>query len=148
MVGSREPLIYEFDRFRIDPVHRLLFEKGSKEPVSLPPRVFDTLLYFVERPGELVSKAALMGAVWPNVIVEENSLNQSISALRRVLGETPAEHRFIVTAPGKGYRFVAPVRLVAGSRRFVHSDASGAGQAPASNASVAVLPFANLTGDP
>jgi TolB-like protein/tetratricopeptide (TPR) repeat protein len=144
MVGSREPLIYEFDRFRIDPVHRLLFENGSVEPVPLPPRVFDTLLYFVERPGELVSKAVLMGAIWPNVVVEENSLNQSISALRRVLGETPAEHRFIVTAPGKGYRFVAPVRLVAGSGRF---DASAGGHT-VSNASVAVLPFANLTGDP
>jgi TolB-like protein len=147
MVGSREPLTYEFDRFRIDPVHRLLFEKGSDEPVPLPPRVFDTLLYFVERPGELISKAALMNAVWPNVVVEENSLNQSISALRRVLGETPAEHRFIVTAPGKGYRFVAPVRLVAGSRRSADADLPLAGAA-ASSSSVAVLPFANLTGDP
>jgi TolB-like protein/tetratricopeptide (TPR) repeat protein len=145
MVGSREPLQYEFDRFRIDPVHRLLFEKGAEEPVPLPPRVFDTLLYFVERPGELVSKVALMGAIWPNVVVEENSLNQSISALRRVLGETPAEHRFIVTAPGKGYRFVAPVRLVGVSSRSGHPAAP---VAAASDASVAVLPFANLTGDP
>jgi TolB-like protein len=148
MAGSREALTYEFDRFRIDPVHRLLFEKGAAEPVSLPPRVFDTLLYFVERPGELVSKAALMSAIWPNVIVEENSLNQSISALRRVLGETPAEHRFIVTAPGKGYRFVAPVRLVAGPRRLAQPDTRGAESATPSNPSVAVLPFVNLTGDP
>lgn len=144
MPGSREPLTYEFDRFRIDPVHRLLFEKGADDPVPLPPRVFDTLLYFVERPGELVSKTALMSAVWPNVVVEENSLNQSISALRRVLGETPAEHRFIVTAPGKGYRFVAPVRLVAGARL---PERTGVDAVP-SNLSVAVLPFANLTGDP
>lgn len=145
MKGSRETLAYEFDRFRIDPVHRLLFEKGSTEPVPLPPRVFDTLLYFVERPGELVSKGALMAAIWPTVVVEENSLNQSISALRRVLGETPSEHRFIVTAPGKGYRFVAPVRLVAGSSRDEHPESAGAADA---NPSVAVLPFVNLTGDP
>jgi pimeloyl-ACP methyl ester carboxylesterase len=50
--------------------------------------------------------------VWPNVVVEENNLTQNISALRRVLGEGASEHRFIVTEPGRGYRFVADVRVV------------------------------------
>jgi TolB-like protein/cytochrome c-type biogenesis protein CcmH/NrfG len=56
-----------------------------------------------------------MAAIWPKLVVEENNLNQQISALRRVLGERPEEYQFIVTVPGRGYRFIAPVSLVAGS---------------------------------
>jgi len=108
-------LLYEFGRFRMDPYQRLLLADGSSVP--LPPRVFDTLLYFVERPGELLSKTELMKAIWPNVVVEENSLNQHVSMLRRVLGETPDEHRFIVTVPGRGYRFVADVQALPRSQR-------------------------------
>jgi TolB-like protein len=147
MIDSQGQVAYEFDRFRVDPGHRLLFAQGADGPVALPPRVFDTLLYFVERPGELVSKTALMGAIWPNVVVEENSLNQSISALRRVLGETPAEHRFIVTAPGRGYRFVATVRVVPTSGAATPERTPTVAPVAAGQ-SVAVLPFANLTGDP
>ena len=66
----------------------------------------------VEHPGQLVDKTELMQAVWPNVVVEENNLNQSISAIRRALGESALEHRFIVTVPGRGYRFVAPVKTL------------------------------------
>ncbi len=84
-------------------------------PVDLPPRAFDALLYLVERPGELLSKKELMKALWPGVVVEENSLNQVISLVRKVLGERPSEHRFIVTAPGRGYRFVAAVRVRGGT---------------------------------
>lgn len=51
-----------------------------------------------------------MEAIWPNVVVDENNLNQAISTLRRVLGEVPGEHRFVVTEPGRGYRFVAHVK--------------------------------------
>ena len=116
-------LCYEFEGFRLDPRQRLLYAGGASTPLPLPPRVFDTLLCFVEHPGELLSKAALTKAVWPNVVVEENSLNQNISMLRRVLGETPAEHRFIVTATGRGYRFVAPVKVVSAlSDRAAHAE--------------------------
>lgn len=73
-------------------------------------RVFDALLYFVERAGELLDKRALMEALWPNVVVEEANLTQTIHTLRRILGERPDEHRFIVTVAGRGYRFVAEVR--------------------------------------
>ncbi len=141
MIDIPVPLAYEFDRFRVDPGHRQLFAQGSDGPLPLPPRVFDTLLYFVLHPGELVFKTALMRAIWPKAVVEENSLNQSISTLRRILGETPAEHRFIVTAPGRGYRFVAPVRVVPA---IVDSAVTAASPAQ----SIAVLPFTNLTGDP
>jgi eukaryotic-like serine/threonine-protein kinase len=114
---------YRFSGFSADPVRRLLFGPDG-EPIALKPRVFDTLLYLIEHRGELLQKQALLDAIWPHVVVEENNLNQAISTLRRVLGETRGEHRFIVTEPGRGYRFVAPVEAVpvesATSMRGVH----------------------------
>jgi transcriptional activator of cad operon len=83
--------------------------KADGRVLPLTARVIDTLLYFVQHRGELLDKATLMTAVWPNVIVEENNFSQSISILRRVLGDTRDEHRFIVTVPNRGYRFVAEV---------------------------------------
>ena len=106
-------MFYEFSEFRLDIQQRLLSAGADGRPIPLPPKVFETLLYFVERRGELLDKSTLMKAVWPNVIVEENSLNQNISVIRRALGESPSQHRFIVTEPGRGYRFVADVRAVA-----------------------------------
>jgi TolB-like protein/DNA-binding winged helix-turn-helix (wHTH) protein len=103
---------YEFGDFRVDVSQRLLLLKASGHPLPLSSRAFDILLLFLEHPGELLDKSALMAAVWPTVVVDENNLNQHISALRRVLGERPEEHRFIVTIPGRGYRFVAAVRPV------------------------------------
>jgi len=100
--------IYTFEAFRLDAQHRVLFRTGG-DSIPLAPKVFDTLLYFVEHAGELLDKRTLLEAIWPHVVVEENNLNQSISTLRRVLGERPGEHRFIVTDPGRGYRFVASV---------------------------------------
>jgi DNA-binding winged helix-turn-helix (wHTH) protein len=112
MTESRARVLYAFERFRVDPQQRLLLADGASGPVPLPPRVFETLLYFVQRPGELLTKAELLKAIWPHVVVEENSLNQHVSMLRRVLGEAPGEHRFIATIPGRGYRFVADVHSV------------------------------------
>jgi TolB-like protein/DNA-binding winged helix-turn-helix (wHTH) protein len=104
---------YRFSGFSVDPVRRLLFGPDG-QPIAIKPRVFDTLLYLVEHRGELLEKQALLDAIWPNVVVEENNLNQAISTLRRVFGETRGENSFIVTEPGRGYRFVAPVETVAG----------------------------------
>jgi TolB-like protein/DNA-binding winged helix-turn-helix (wHTH) protein len=102
--------IYEVDGFRVDAAQRaLLATDGTRIPLSS--RAFDLLLYFVRHPGELLDKNRLMAAVWPNTIVEENNLNQSIGALRKALGESAGEHRFLVNEPGRGYRFVAPVRV-------------------------------------
>ena len=103
------PPIYEFGDFRIDASKRLL-QRGDGSPVPLTPRVFETLLYMVEHSGEVLERQRLMDAVWPDAFVEENNLTQNISTLRRVLGEGPGSHRFIVTVPGRGYRFVAEVR--------------------------------------
>jgi Tol biopolymer transport system component/DNA-binding winged helix-turn-helix (wHTH) protein len=102
---------YRFSGFSVDPVRRLLFGPNG-QPIALTPRVFETLLYFLEHRGELLKKQALLDAVWPHVIVEENNLNQAISTLRRILGETRDDHRFIVTEPGRGYRFVARVEAI------------------------------------
>jgi TolB-like protein/DNA-binding winged helix-turn-helix (wHTH) protein len=106
---SGAKIVYEFSNFRLDLQQRLLISSADGTPVPLSPKVFETLLYLVERRGELLDKATLLKAIWPNVVVEENSLNQNISALRRALGESPGEHRFIITEPGRGYRFVAEV---------------------------------------
>lgn len=102
-------MLYVFEGFRVDPQRRLLFAAGRDTPVRLPPRVFDTLLYMVEHRGEVLSKRTLLKSVWEGLVVGENSLDQSVSLLRRSLGERPDEHRFIVTVPRRGYQFVASV---------------------------------------
>ena len=103
------PSIYEFGDFRLDAAKLLLFRRDGSI-VPLTPRVFQTLLYMVEHSSAVLERERLMDAVWPDAIVEENNLTQNISTLRRVLGEGPESHRFIVTVPGRGYRFVADVR--------------------------------------
>lgn len=100
--------IYEFDGFRLDRRRRVL-SRLDGEAIPLKSKVFDTLLYLVEHADELLDKSTLIQAIWPNLVVEENNLNKTISVLRHVLGETPEDHRFIVTEPGRGYRFVAKV---------------------------------------
>jgi formylglycine-generating enzyme required for sulfatase activity/DNA-binding winged helix-turn-helix (wHTH) protein len=127
---------YRFGGFRVDAMRRLLFGADGA-PIRLKPKVFDTLLYLVERPGELVAKEALLEAVWPHVVVEENNLNKAISTLRQVFGETRDEHRFIVTEPGRGYRFVASVEAVpAGTTEPPPARAVASVQADATAASV------------
>jgi DNA-binding winged helix-turn-helix (wHTH) protein/Tol biopolymer transport system component len=126
-----------FEGFRLDAHRRVLFGLDG-QPIALTPRLFDTLLYLVERAGQLLTKERLLEDLWPNVVVEEHNLNKTISELRRVLGEKPGEHKFIVTKPGRGYRFVAEVsvasNLAAGPETF-RADAraapSEAGAAPA-----------------
>src|SRR5262245_47319189 len=103
-------LIYEFGEFRLDALRRGR-SRSDGEPVPGPGKVLDTLLYLVERAGQVHDKRTLMSAIWPGVIVEESNLAQAIHTLRRVLGERPDEHRFIVTVPGRGYRFVAEVKI-------------------------------------
>lgn len=107
-MSELEPQTYEFGDFRIDALRRCLLRLG--EPVPLPSRAFETLLYLVRHSGRVVEKDELMRAIWPDAFVEENNLNQSVSTLRRALGETRGENRYIATVPGRGYRFVAGVR--------------------------------------
>src|ERR671929_228912 len=103
--------LYEFGPFRLDPAKRRLLRDG--EPVQLTPKAFDTLLALVEQSGRTVEKDELMRRVWPGTVVEENNLNQNITALRKCLGDSRQESRYIVTVSGLGYRFVAGVREAA-----------------------------------
>lgn len=105
--------VYAFAEFRLDAQRRVLSSGVDGRPLQVTGKVFDTLLYLVEHAGQPLEKQRLIDAVWPNVIVEDSNLTQTIHTLRRILGERPGEHRFIVTLPGRGYSFVAPVTLVA-----------------------------------
>src|SRR5262245_52658054 len=99
--------VYRFGPFRLDPVRRLL-TKGD-EPVSLPSKAFDLLLVLLQHRGAAMHKAELLRMVWPDARVEEGNLSQTVFVLRKALGERPNEHRYVVTIPGIGYRFVATV---------------------------------------
>ena len=103
---------YEFDQFRIDAKHRFLMRDG--EVLQLKPKVFDTLMVLIESAGRIVTKDELMQAVWGSTIVEENNLTHNISVLRKVLGENRGDHRYVLTIPGRGYRFVADVKSLNG----------------------------------
>ena len=132
--------IYEFGGFRLDTGKRVLHEGGKVIPLT--PKVFDTLVYMLEHAGETFSKEALMQAVWPDTIVEENNLNQNISTLRRLLGEKRGENRYIATIPGRGYQFTATVVGVDGASAKAKSSTKHE-----TRVALAVLPFDNMTGD-
>src|SRR5580700_3810432 len=102
--------LFEFGRFRLDRSERFLFQDGAAVPLT--PRLFETLQILVENSGHVVEKKELMQRVWNNVAVEENNLTQSISALRKILGDNLDGQKFIETIPKRGYRFVAPVKEV------------------------------------
>src|SRR6476661_2126483 len=99
---------YLFGPFRLLVHQRELFAHGV--PIPVGQRAFDILLVLVSRHGHLVTKDELMAEVWPGVIVEENNIQVQISALRKVLGTDGDPKRYLVTVPGRGYRFVAPVK--------------------------------------
>ncbi len=100
--------IYEFGPFRVDALRRLLLREGNQ--VALSAKAFEILLVLLEEKGRLVDKDELMRRVWPDAVVEENNLTVNISALRKSLGESPREHRYLMTVSGRGYQFVADVR--------------------------------------
>src|SRR5262249_38038425 len=102
--------IYEFGAFRLDPTARLLLREDK--PVALTPKVFDTLLLLVQSHGQLLEKEQLMKELWAESFVEESNLTYNISTLRKALGEKAADHHYIITVPGHGYRFAAEVREV------------------------------------
>jgi DNA-binding winged helix-turn-helix (wHTH) protein/Tfp pilus assembly protein PilF len=103
--------IFQFGEFQIDALARVL--RREDEVVALNRRAFDVLLYLVRNSGRILTRDELLKNVWPDTFVDENSLAQSISSLRRALGEKPGENSYIVTLPGRGYQFVSPVQAVA-----------------------------------
>jgi DNA-binding winged helix-turn-helix (wHTH) protein/tetratricopeptide (TPR) repeat protein len=103
-------VLYEFGPFRVDPDKQVLLRENQL--VAITPKAFETLLILVRHSREVVSKEDLMKALWPDAFVEEANLSQNIFMLRKALGDTPEDRRYIVTLPGRGYRFAVQVRTV------------------------------------
>lgn len=101
------PHFYEFDSFRVDSEKRLLWR--GDETISLKPKTFDTLLVLLKKSGKIVTKEDLVREVWNGAAIGDDNLTQHVSRLRKILGENPKSHRFIVTLPGVGYKFIADV---------------------------------------
>src|SRR5262249_20922469 len=118
--------------------------------VELPPKAIDLLLHLLDRPGVLFTKEELFQTIWPDVAVTDNALNQVISEIRHALGDSAAGPIYLQTVARRGYRFIAAVEAIA----------AGAAAEPASSAvtdaaavrsdkpALAVVDFANVTGDP
>ena len=102
--------VYRFNRFRLMADERILLR--DDERIQMSPRVFELLLVLVENAGRLVTKETLLNRIWADSFVEEGNLNQTVSRLRKLLGERPNENRFIETVPRVGYRFVAEVHVI------------------------------------
>lgn len=102
--------LLEFGPFRIDPEQRLLLR--GQEPVPLSPKAFELLLLLAERSGQVVLKDELMNLLWPDTFVEESNLGQHVFQLRKALGERAQGSTYIVTVPGRGYRFAQRVQNI------------------------------------
>ncbi len=97
-----------FAEFEIDAKSRRLLRDGKL--ITLNAKTFDLLAFLTANAGRIISKDEILNAVWENQFVEEANLPVQISALRKVLGEPKDVPRFLVTVPGKGYKFVAEVQ--------------------------------------
>jgi TolB-like protein len=129
-----------FEAFRLDRRNGVLCRRdecGVFAPIDIGLRALDILGALIERPGDVVSRAEMMAAVWPQTAVEDSNLNVQIAALRRVLDKGRTDGTCIQTVPGRGYRFIAEV---------TRGDPGGTQAAP--RLSIVVLPFANLSNDP
>ena len=131
---TRSEATLAFAGYRLDTRKRLLIGPDGA-PVNLSSRAFDTLHYLVRHPHDLIDKQQLMKAVWPHSVVEENNLNQQISALRKMFGGTPGD--FIVTVSGRGYKFVQDVQEVEVAERVPPAAATAPAEPPRAEASAA-----------
>lgn len=122
--------VYEFEDFRLDAAHRLLYRNGTQ--ISLTPKAVETLIALVERRGDVVSKDELMGEIWADTIVEESNLAQYLHVLRKTLGNTSDGKPYIETLKRRGYRFNGTVHVVKnGSASVAPSDETENLQHPA-----------------
>jgi TolB-like protein/DNA-binding winged helix-turn-helix (wHTH) protein/lipoprotein NlpI len=99
---------YEFGAFCLNTNRKMLWRSGVAVPLA--PKVLDTLIVLIEHRDRVVTKDELLELVWGRTVVEEGGLARNVSVLRKALGEKPDQHTYIITVPGKGYRFVAEVR--------------------------------------
>ena len=105
-----EPQCLVFGPFRLDRHDERLW-RGS-EVIPLPPKTFAVLCCLVTQAGQLVTKEALLEAVWPETVVSEAVVTVAMRTLRGVLGDQARTPRFIETVHGRGYRFIAPVSTI------------------------------------
>ena len=111
---QQEPIWgYRFEEFTLDLARRRLSRNGQEVMVPSA-RAFEVLAYLLANRDRMVSKHELLDAVWPAVVVEENNLSQAISIVRRALGDSRDEPRFVVTVARRGYKFVADATPLTG----------------------------------
>jgi TolB-like protein/DNA-binding winged helix-turn-helix (wHTH) protein/Tfp pilus assembly protein PilF len=174
MIREKTKHFFEFGRFRLDPVEKVLFADGKPVPLTL--KAFETLLALVETSGHVLEKDELIKRVWPDTFVEEGTLVQNIATLRKALGDGPDQRSFIETVPRRGYRFSGIVQqvdagtpkvesksrikylVIAGTAAigavlllavwFVRPGIRSPGPAEEGKVRLAVLPFLNLSGNP
>ena len=136
--SGAEQIVYRFGDFELFPAERILTNRGER--VAMTPRMFDLLVALIEADGHLVRKETLLETVWADAAVEEGNLNRTISALRKALGESRNEIRYIETVPKAGYRFVAKVDRSNGTAK----DARPVME-PGASAEPAIVPRARTT---
>jgi len=134
---------FQFEDFTLD-LARLQIS-GPSGQVSLRPKAFEVLRYLVENAGRVIAKDEIMKVVWPGVTVTDESLTHCVSEIRGGLGDK--DQRMVKTAPRRGYLFNAPVTAGNDAGALPIRDAAPASPI-AERASIAVLPFANMSDDP
>jgi DNA-binding winged helix-turn-helix (wHTH) protein len=107
MQSQQTKSLYRFGAFRLDATERRLW--CEDELISLTPKQFDLLFYFVEHAGHVAKKSELLDAIWSDTYIEETTLARNVSWLRKKLGECTDGESFIETVPKLGYRFTAEV---------------------------------------
>jgi pimeloyl-ACP methyl ester carboxylesterase/DNA-binding winged helix-turn-helix (wHTH) protein len=101
---------FVFGEFRLDQTNAVLLRNTS--PVSLTPKAFSVLEYLAQHAGRLVTKEEFMDRIWPGVFVGDAALKVCVREIRRALGDDPQQPRYVETAHRRGYRFIAPVRVI------------------------------------
>lgn len=127
--------VLQVGEFRVNRGMCTVFSSNG-EPVVLEPRLFDALIIFIDRRGRLIRRAELIDALWPDLVVEEINLSQTVSLLRRSLNDQTEPYRYIQTIPRRGYRFIADVRVI----ESCDADGSPALVAPSDGAAIRVHP--------
>jgi adenylate cyclase len=136
-------VLYSLDGMTLDTGTREL--RRGPDLLSIEPKVFDLLVHLIANRGRVVSKDDLIATVWDGRIISESALTTAINAARVALGDSGDEQRLIRTFPRKGFRFVGAVGEASAPR--AHSDAQTPVLTLPDKPSVAVLPFANTSGD-
>src|SRR5262245_6679994 len=121
--------------------------RRGDELVALEPQVFDVLIYLIENRDRVVSKDDLIASVWAGRIVSESTLTSRINAVRKAIGDTGEKQNLIRTFARKGFRFVAPVEVRNEEPTATPDKQDGLAPAVPQKPSIAVLPFANMSGD-